>query len=99
LVKHLFTVSIEIREITLPEDLHAKTRNVALGSGEQHMVTTLSRPVEMMERGTIPAWLRDEITAKKEQIANALREGGEITFDGPNGERVSIRADKQVVAA
>jgi len=58
------------------------------------MVTSLSRLVEMMERGTIPAWLRDEITAKKAQIANALREGGEIALDGPNGERVSIRADK-----
>jgi hypothetical protein len=53
----------------------------------------------MMERGTIPAWLRDQITAKKAQIANALREGGEIALDGPNGERVSIRADKQVAAA
>jgi hypothetical protein len=63
------------------------------------MVTTLSRLVEMMERGTIPAWLRDEITAKRAQIANALREGGEIALDGPNGERVSIRADKQVAAA
>ncbi len=50
------------------------------------MVTSLSRLVEMMERGTIPAWLRDEITAKRAQIANAL------------GERVSIRADKQAAA-
>jgi hypothetical protein len=71
----------------------------ALGSGEPHMVTTLSRLVEMMERGTIPGWLRDEITAKREQIASALRQGGEITFDGPHGERVRIRAEKQAVAA
>jgi hypothetical protein len=63
------------------------------------MVTTLSRLVEMMESGTIPVWLRDEITAKREQIANALRDGGEIALDGPNGERVSIRGDKQAAAA
>jgi hypothetical protein len=63
------------------------------------MVTTLSRLVEMIERGTVPVWLRDEITAKKEQIAIALREGGEIALDGPNGERVTIRAEKQVIAA
>jgi hypothetical protein len=59
------------------------------------MVTTLSRLVEMMEKGTVPSWLRDEISAKRDQIANTLRQGGVIALDGPNGERVSIRAERQ----
>ena len=63
------------------------------------MVTTLSQLVEMIERGTVPAWLRDQIVAKREEILNALREGGEIALDGPNGQRVNIRAEKQAVAA
>jgi hypothetical protein len=63
------------------------------------MVTTLSQLVAMMEKGTVPSWLRGEITAKKEQIANALRQGGEVSLNGPNGERVNIRAEKQVAAA
>ncbi len=63
------------------------------------MVTTLSSLVDMMERGTVPAWLRDEIVAKKEQIANALRDGGEIELKGPNGDRVCIHAEGHAVAA
>ena len=68
-------------------------------NGEGKMVTTLSQLVEMIERGTVPAWLRDQIVAKREEILNALREGGEIALDGPNGQRVNIRAEKQAVAA
>ncbi len=63
------------------------------------MVTTLSQLVEMIERGTVPTWLRDQVTAKREEILNALREGGEVALDGPNGQRVCIRSDKQAVAA
>jgi len=63
------------------------------------MATTLSRLVEMIESGTVPTWLRDEIMTRKDQIAKALRDGGEISLHGPNGERVHIRADNQAVAA
>jgi hypothetical protein len=63
------------------------------------MVTTLSRLVDMIERGTVPTWLRNEIVAKREQIANTLREGGEITLTGPDGDTVSIRGKKQPTAA
>jgi hypothetical protein len=63
------------------------------------MVTTLSKLVEMMERGAIPAWIRDEVTARREEIAKALHENGIYTLNGPNGERVDIRANKSAVAA
>lgn len=82
-----------------PRQPVAITARLPLEAENNSMVTTLSRLVEMIERGTVPVWLRDEITAKKEQIAIALREGGEIALLGPNGERVTIRAEKQVIAA
>lgn len=63
------------------------------------MVTTLSRLVDMIQRGAIPAWLRDEIFAKREEIAQALREGGMYTLIGPSGEKIEIRAEKRVAAA
>jgi hypothetical protein len=63
------------------------------------MVTTLSKLVEMIERGTVPTWLRDEIIAKKAEIARILREGGSFTLVGPRGEKVNIRAEKSALAA
>jgi hypothetical protein len=52
-----------------------------------------------MQQGAIPAWIRDEITAKREEIAKALNDQGIYTLNGPNGERVEIRANKSAVAA
>jgi hypothetical protein len=63
------------------------------------MVTTLSKLVEMMERGAIPAWIRDAVTAKREEIVKELHEKGVYTLEGPNGENVNIRASKTAVAA
>ena len=57
------------------------------------MVTSLSDLVEMMERGTIPYWLRDAIVAKKDEIAAAISEGREISLEGPQGERISINSE------
>jgi hypothetical protein len=62
------------------------------------MVSTLSQLVAMMEKGTIPPWLRAEITAKKDLIAEVLRNGGQFELNGPNGERVSIRAQQAAAA-
>jgi hypothetical protein len=63
------------------------------------MVTTLSKLVEMMQRGAIPAWIRDAVVARREEISKSLNENGIYTLNGPNGERVDIRANKTVVAA
>jgi len=63
------------------------------------MVTTLSKLVEMIERGSIPAWLRDSILERKEEIAKALQAGNPYTLKGPNGEEIEIRAEKRVAAA
>lgn len=67
--------------------------------GQQKMVTTLSELVEKTQGRAVPSWLRDDIFAKKDEIARALRESGEYTLVGPNGEQVVIQAEKQTVAA
>lgn len=63
------------------------------------MVTTLSELVEMMEQSIIPAWVRDQILAKSELIDQALRNGGSITLEGPDGETVEISGASPVAAA
>lgn len=63
------------------------------------MVTTLSKLVEMMELGTIPAWIRQEIATRRDEISKSLRETGSYVLNGPNGERVEIEAPKAKVAA
>ncbi|MGB2676824.1 MAG: hypothetical protein WAN12_07050 [Candidatus Acidiferrum sp.] len=60
------------------------------------MVTTLSKLVEMIQSGAVPAWVRDYILAHQDEIVIALRENGAFTIPGgPNGEQVSIRAEKR----
>jgi hypothetical protein len=63
------------------------------------MVTTLSKLVDMIQGGAVPAWLRDEVLNNRNQIAAALRENGSYTFISPDGEKIEIRAEKQVAAA
>ncbi len=59
------------------------------------MVTTLSKLVDMIQSGAVPAWLRNEVQSNRNQIAAALREKGSYTFIGPDGEQIEIRAEKQ----
>jgi len=63
------------------------------------MVTTLSDLIEMIERGTVPVWLRNEILAKSAEIETALRTGGSITLEGPDGEMIDINATTRVAPA
>ena len=63
------------------------------------MVTTLSKLVDMIERGSIPAWLRDSILENKHEITKALQVGSPYTLSGPDGEQIEIRAEKRAAAA
>jgi hypothetical protein len=63
------------------------------------MATSFSKLVQMMERGSVPKWVRTEIVAKRDEIAAALRSTGSYTLVGPNGNRFTIQADKKAVAA
>jgi len=50
----------------------------------------------MIQTGAVPAWVRDYILAHQDEIVIALRENGAFTIPGgPNGEQVSIRAEKR----
>jgi hypothetical protein len=54
------------------------------------MITSLSKLVELIERESVPAWLREAVVDKKEEIAEALKVSGTYTLVGPNGDRVTI---------
>jgi hypothetical protein len=63
------------------------------------MVTTLSKLVDMIQGGAVPAWLRNEVLEKRGTIAKALRENGVYVVSSPNGEQIEIRAEKRATAA
>jgi hypothetical protein len=64
------------------------------------MVTTLSKLVDMIQSGAVPAWLRAYVLAHKDEIGTSLREEGIFTIPaGPNGEHVTIRAEKRAATA
>jgi len=63
------------------------------------MVTTLSDLIDMIERSTVPLWLRDQILAKSDVIDQAMRNGGSITLQGPDGEEIHIRAANHLAPA
>lgn len=58
------------------------------------MVSSLSRLVDILQRGAVPSWVRDSVASHRREIANALAEGGSYTLRGPNGEEIEIRASK-----
>jgi hypothetical protein len=62
------------------------------------MVTSFSNLVEMMQRGAVPAWLREYVTSNREQIAHALSENGVFEFNAPDGEQITIKAEKAAAA-
>lgn len=63
------------------------------------MVTTLSELVEKTQGGAIPAWLRNAVLERRDEIAKALNEKGKYILYGQNGEQVIIHAEKRTAAA
>jgi hypothetical protein len=64
------------------------------------MVTSLSKLAALIQDGSVPAWMRETVTAKREEILNALERNQPYTLTGPLGEEVIIqRADKTAAAA
>jgi|HubBroStandDraft_3_1064219.scaffolds.fasta_scaffold1274236_1 hypothetical protein len=57
------------------------------------MVTELSKLAELIEKGSVPAWLVKEIETHREK----LERGESITLNGPNGEIVTITPEVQKV--
>jgi hypothetical protein len=63
------------------------------------MITSLSKLVDQIEEGSVPAWLRQAVQQKKEEIVQQLRANGSYILTGPNGERVTITAKREAAAA
>lgn len=53
----------------------------------------------MIQKGAIPAWLRDQVEASGDLIERDLREKGSYTFKGPGGIEVKVETEKKAVAA
>lgn len=62
------------------------------------METTFSNLVDMMQKGAVPAWLREHVNSKRDEITRTLRQAGVYTFNAPDGEQITIRAEKQTAA-
>ena len=52
--------------------------------------TDLSKLAGLIEEGSLPVWLREEIEHKGEDILKALTNARSITLRGPQGEQVTI---------
>lgn len=63
------------------------------------MMTTLSELVAITQGTAVPAWLRNQVLEKKDEIERSLRETGTYTLQGPDGEQVIIRAEHESAAA
>lgn len=63
------------------------------------MVTSLSKLAALIQDGSVPAWLRDEVSAKRQEILSTLRQNQPYTLRGPNGEEIVIKRTAEAVAA
>jgi hypothetical protein len=57
------------------------------------MVTTFTDLIELVQGGTIPAWLREQVLSNRAAIIDALQKNHRYTLVGPNGEQVEIIAE------
>jgi hypothetical protein len=55
------------------------------------MVTSLSKLAGLIQEGSVPAWLKEQVSSKRGEIITALQKTGSYTLTGPNGETVEIR--------
>ena len=57
---------------------------------EAAMVTSLSKLAVLIQEGSVPSWVKDQVASKREEIITALQTTGSYTLTGPNGETVEI---------
>lgn len=55
------------------------------------MVTSLRELAALIQDGSVPAWLREKVSAQKNEIVAALEENREYTLTGPHGEQIVIK--------
>ena len=66
---------------------------------ERIMVTSLSKLAALIQDGSVPAWLRDEVQSKREEILAALAQNRPYMITGPNHEEIVIRRAETAAAA
>lgn len=59
----------------------------------------LKRLTTLIEEGTVPQWLQNELERRRDEIEAALNRNQEVILKGPQGEQVIIRPDKTGAAA
>lgn len=63
------------------------------------MVTDLKKLAELIRQDSLPVWLKEQIESRKMEILKGLQTEGVFVLDGPHGERIEIRPEKEKVAA
>jgi len=63
------------------------------------MVTSLKELAARIQDGSVPAWLRETVNAKKDEIVAALAQNQAYTLTGPNGEQIIIKRAANTAAA
>ena len=63
------------------------------------MVNRLSDLASFLNADSLPAWLKQALLEKQEEIAVALEQGQSFDLTGPRGERVSISPKHATAAA
>ena len=55
------------------------------------MVTSLSKLAALIQEGSVPLWLKEQVSSSRNEIVAALEKNGTYTLTGPGGETVEIR--------
>jgi hypothetical protein len=63
------------------------------------MVSDVNRLAELVELDSLPAWIREEIESKREEIIQKLQSDGVFVIQGPDGKQVTLRPKAKMAAA
>jgi hypothetical protein len=63
------------------------------------MVSELNKLGELVELDSLPAWIREQIETRKEEILRKLQTDGFFVFTGPDGEQVTIKQKARAATA
>lgn len=55
----------------------------------------LVRLRDLIEEDMLPLWLKSELETNAEDIVSKLENGIPVTFEGPEGQEITIEAEKK----
>lgn len=71
----------------------------SIRAGGEVMVSDLKKLSELVELDSLPSWIRQDIESRKEEILQKLQTDGYFDFQGPQGQKATIRVNMKVAAA